>query len=133
MSPQVYLFDVELAQKVIHFYNNCFHRSIFNRFTPNQAQNTYIIERTFIQKKNRQLEKARKTSRNCFHDYKFWNILLANMPNKDRLKIERRQNYNMLAYFVKYIHGNVDVKLMNTKQVITAVLHEVLGEKCRSP
>jgi hypothetical protein len=58
LGTEVSLFDVELMKKVVHFYNNCIHRSLFNRFTLNQAQNNYIMERTYIQEKNRQQEKA---------------------------------------------------------------------------
>jgi hypothetical protein len=121
---------VELMQKLVHFYNNCIHRSLFNKFTPNKAQNSYIIECIFIQEKNRQLEKARKASLNYYPEYTPGNILLVNVPNNDRLKTKRRRNYDMLVYFVKYIHGNVEVMLMNTKQVCaTTVLHEIPCEK----
>jgi hypothetical protein len=48
LGTDVSLFDVELMQKVVNFYNNSIHRSLFNRFTLNQAQNNYIIERTYI-------------------------------------------------------------------------------------
>jgi hypothetical protein len=120
---QVSLFNVELMQKVIHFYNNSIHRSLFNRFTANQAQNNYIIVRTYIQEKNRQLEKAKKASLNYYPEYTPGNILLVNVPNKDRLKIKRRRNYDMLAYFMKYIRGNVEVMLMNTRQVLVLPLY----------
>jgi hypothetical protein len=59
IGTDVSLLDVELMQKVVHFYNNSIHRSPFNRFTPNQTQNNYIIERTYIEEKNRQLKKAK--------------------------------------------------------------------------
>jgi hypothetical protein len=108
---------------VVHFYNNTVHRSLFNRFTLNQAQNNYIIERTYIQEKNRQLEKSRKASLNYYPEYTPGNILLVNVPNKDRLKTKRRRNYNMLAYFMKYIYGNVEVKLKNTRQVFVLPLY----------
>jgi hypothetical protein len=123
LDIDVCLFEVGLIQKVVHFYNNSIHRSLFNRFTPNQGQNNYIIERMYIQEKNRQLEKAKDTWLNCYLEYKHGNILLVNIPNKDRLKTKRRQNYDQLAYFMKYIHGNVEVKLMNTKEVIVLPLY----------
>jgi hypothetical protein len=118
IRPHVFLFDVELMQKVVHFSNNSIHRSLFNRFTPNQAQNNYIIELTYIQEKNKQLEKAKKASLNYYPEYTLGNILLVNVPNKGRLKTKRRRNYDMLVYFMKYIHGNVEVMLMNTGRLM---------------
>jgi hypothetical protein len=97
IGPHVSLFDVELMQKVVHFYNNYIYRSLFIRFTPNHSQNNYIIEPTFIQEKSRQLEKARKPSLNYFPEYAPGNIFLVNVPNKDRLKTKRRRYYDMLA------------------------------------
>jgi hypothetical protein len=88
LGTKVSLFHVELMQKIVHFYNNCIHRSLFNRFTPNQARNNYIIERTFIQEKNKQLEKARKASLNYVPESTPRNILLVNVPNKDRMQTE---------------------------------------------
>jgi hypothetical protein len=123
LGTDVSLFDVELMQKVVHFYNNSIHRSLFNRFTPTQAQNNYIIERTFIQEKNRQLEKAKDASLNYYPEYTYGNILLVNIPNKDRLKTKRRRNYDKLVYFMKYIHGNVEVKLMNMGEVVVLLLY----------
>jgi hypothetical protein len=95
----------------------------FSRFTLNHEQNNYIIERIFIQKKNRQQEKAKLSSLKYYHDYKFWNILLVNIFNKDRLKTKHRQNYGSLSYFMKYFHGDVQVNLMNTNQIVILLLY----------
>jgi hypothetical protein len=116
LGTEVSLFDVEFMQKVVHFYNICIHRSLFNRFTPNKAKNNYIIERTYIQEKNRQLEKAKDISLNYYLQYNAGNILFVSIPNKDRLKTK-------LEYFVKYIHRNVEVMVMNTKEVIVLPLY----------
>jgi hypothetical protein len=123
LGTEVFMFNVGLMQKVVHFYNNYIHISLLNRFTPNQVQNNYIIEGTYIQEKNRHLEKAKNTSLNYYLQHKAGNILLVNIPNKDRLKTKRRRNYDKHTYSVKYIHGNVEVKLLNTKEVIVLPLY----------
>jgi hypothetical protein len=69
------------------------------------------------------VENAKDASLNYYPEYTYENILLVNIPNKDRLKTKRRRNYDKLTYFMKYIHGNVEVMLMNTKEVIVLPLY----------
>jgi predicted PilT family ATPase len=69
------------------------------------------------------VEKAKDASLSYYLEYTHGNILLVNIPNKDRLKTKRRRNYDKLAYFMKYIHGNVEVKLMNTGEVVVLLLY----------
>jgi hypothetical protein len=54
------------------------------------------------------LEKYKLTSLNYYPEGKSWNILLANIFKKDRLKYKHKRNYDRMAYFMKYMHGNGD-------------------------
>jgi hypothetical protein len=38
---------------IVNKYNNKIHKSLFNKFTPNQAQHNLIIEQYFIMEKQK--------------------------------------------------------------------------------
>jgi hypothetical protein len=59
LGPTVSLFDANLMRKIVYKYNNTVHKSLFNRFTPNQAQHNSMIEHVFIMEKTLELEKVK--------------------------------------------------------------------------
>jgi hypothetical protein len=106
LGPNASLFDNSLMQKVVHGYNNKIHKALFNRFTPNQAQHNSMIEHTYIIEKNLELYRV---NHNLLENYQYQpeDILLCHIPVKETIKIKRRKNFDTLAYFIKYLHGNV--------------------------
>jgi hypothetical protein len=100
-------------QKVVHPYNNKIHKALFNRFTPNQVQHNSMIEHTYIIEKNMELDRV---NHNLLEKYKYLpgDILLCHIPVKETLKIKRRKNFDTLAYFIKYLHGNVLIQICSS-------------------
>jgi hypothetical protein len=57
---------------------------------------------------------------NNFKQYQLGNYLLCHIPYEiDTIGIKRRRNFDTLARFVKYIHGNVEVEIIpSTDRVV---------------
>jgi calcineurin-like phosphoesterase family protein len=89
------------------------HKSLFNRFTPNQAQHNSMTEHVFIMEKTLELEEVKEAILWKYH-YESGDILLCHIPTKDRIHPKRRRNFDTLATFINYEHGNVLVKTYNT-------------------
>jgi hypothetical protein len=90
--------------------NNKMHKSLLNKFTPNQAQHNPIIEQTFIMEIQKEL---RDINMNNFKQHQLGDYLLSHIPYEiDILGFKRRRNFNTLARFVRYIHGNVEVEII---------------------
>jgi hypothetical protein len=104
------LFDKNLMQKVVHAYNNKIHKTLFNRFTANREQHNSMIEHTFIIEENMELYRV---NHNLMEKYQYLpgDILLCHIPVKESLRVKRRKNFHTLAYFIKYLHGNVLIQI----------------------
>jgi hypothetical protein len=112
LGLNAFLFDNNLIQKVIHAYNNKIHKALFNRFTPNQAQHNSMIEHSCIIEKNMELDRV---IHNLMEKYQYLpgDILLCHISVKESLRVKRRKNFDTLAYFIKYLHGNVVIQIYN--------------------
>jgi hypothetical protein len=122
LGPNASLFDNNLMQKVVHAYNNKIHKWLFNRFTPNQVQHNSMIEQTYIIEKNMELDRV---NHSLLEKYKYLpgDILLCHIPVKQTIKIKRRKNFDTLAYFIKYLHGNVLIQIYNTNEQIAVPIY----------
>jgi hypothetical protein len=107
------LFDKNMMQKVVHAYNNKIHKALFNRFTPNQAQHKSMIEHTYIIEKNMELDRVNHSLMEKYQ-YLPGDILLCHIPVKESLRVKRRKNFNTLAYFIKYLYGNVLIQIYSS-------------------
>jgi hypothetical protein len=45
-------------------------------------------------------------------------ILLCQIPTKERIHVKRRKNFDTLATFINYTHGNVLVLLYKTNEKV---------------
>jgi hypothetical protein len=104
-------------EMIVNKYNNKIHKSLFNKFTPNQAQHNPIIEQTFIMEKQKEL---RDINMNNFKQYQLGDYLLCHIPYEiHTLGFKRRRNFDTLARFVRYIHDNVEVEIIpSTDRVV---------------
>jgi hypothetical protein len=121
-GPNSSLFDNSLMQKVVHTYNNKIHKALFNRFTPNHAQHNSMIEHTYIIEKNMELDRV---NHSLLEKYKYLpnDILLCHIPVNQSLRIKRRKKFDTLAYFIKYLHGNVLIQIHNTNEQIAVPMY----------
>jgi hypothetical protein len=121
LGPSVITFDINLMEKIVHRYNNTIHKSLFNRFTPNQAQHNSMIEHVYIMEKNLELEKA-KEAIDTLRGYFPGDILLCRIPTKERIHAKRRKNFDSLTTFLNYTHGNVVVQpIYSNQQVVLPI------------
>jgi hypothetical protein len=109
-------------EKIVHKYNNTIHKSLFNRFTPNQAQHNSMIEHVFIMEKTLELENV-KEAISYKYTYDPGDILLCHIPTKDRIYAKRRRNFDTLAIFINYDHGNALIQPYNTNQNIVLPIY----------
>jgi hypothetical protein len=110
LGPNTSLFDNNLMQKVVHAYNNKIHKALFNKFTPNQAQYNSMIEHTYIIEKNMELDRVNHSLLEKYQ-YQPGDVLLCHIPVKESFRVKRRKNFDTLAYFIKYLHGNVLIQI----------------------
>jgi hypothetical protein len=122
LGPNASLFDNSLMQKVVHAYNNKIHKALFNRFTPNQAQHNSMIEHTYIIEKNLELNRVNHSLMEKYQ-YLPGDILLCHIPVKETIKIKRRKNFDTLAYFIKYLHGNVLIRICYSNDEIAVPIY----------
>jgi predicted metal-binding protein len=109
-------------EKIVYKYNNTIHKSLFNRFTPNEAQHNSMIEHVFIMEKTLELEEV-KEAISYTHNYNPGDILLCHILTKECIHAKRRRNFDTLAIFINYEHGNTLVQLYNTTQEIVLPIY----------
>jgi hypothetical protein len=109
-------------EKIVHKYNNTVHKSLFNRFTPNQAQPNSMIEHVFIMEKTLELEEVKEA---IYYKYNYdpGDILLCHIPTKDRIHAKRRRKFDIPATFINYEHGNVLVQPYNTNREVVLPIY----------
>jgi hypothetical protein len=67
--------------------------------------------------KNLKLEKAKEAIATK-RGYDPGDILLCNIPTKQRIHTKRRKNFHTLAIFLNYTHGNILVLLCKTNEKV---------------
>jgi calcineurin-like phosphoesterase family protein len=72
--------------------------------------------------KNLELEKAKETIA-TLRGYDPEDILLCHIPTKERIHAKRRKNFDTLATFINYTHGNVVVQLYSTNQQVVLPIY----------
>jgi hypothetical protein len=123
LGPNPSLFDNSLMQKVVHAYNNKIHKALFNRFTPNQGQHNSMIEHTYIIEKNLKLDRVNHSLMEKYQ-YQPGDILLCHIPLKETIKVKRRKNFDTLAYFIMYLHGNVLIRTCYSNDEIAVPIYD---------
>jgi hypothetical protein len=115
-----FMLSVDTVQQVVYYYNHTPHATYLNRFTPAQAQNDRDLEGWFIRRQTDNLYKIRQKQL-PFMQYVRGNVLLIHIPLvKTRLSMKkRRRNFDELALFHDYYHGNARVDLMNADLIKT--------------
>jgi hypothetical protein len=81
-----------------------------------------MIEHVFIMEKTLELENA-KDAISYTHNYNPGGILLCHIPTKERIHAKRRRNFDTLAKFINYDHGNALVQPYNTTQKIVLPIY----------
>jgi hypothetical protein len=111
-----------IVQKIVNYYNNTPHSAYKNKFSPIQVQNDNELESWFIRQQKAKLLEVLKITK---HTYKPGNILLIHRPvNKTSdLFRKRRRNFDELATFIQYVHGNVQVELKTKKVEILPIYY----------
>jgi hypothetical protein len=95
MGSSVQLYYPHIMEMIVNKYNNKIHKSLFNKFTPNQAQHNPIIEQTFIMEKQKEL---RDINMNNFKQYQLGDYLLCYIPYEiHTLGFKRRRNFDTLT------------------------------------
>jgi hypothetical protein len=76
-----------------------------------------MIEHTYIIEKNLELDRV---NHNLIEKFQYLpgDILLSHIPLKETLRIKRRKNFDTLAYFIKYLDGNVLIKTCYSNEEI---------------
>jgi hypothetical protein len=102
------------VQQIVSYYNKTPHKAYDNKFSPNQVQNDRELEAWYIRKQTRKLQEIIIAQRR-FMGYRRGNVLLVHLPlKKTNLGFKkRRRNFDELALFYDYHHGNARVELLN--------------------
>jgi hypothetical protein len=111
-----------VIQKIVNYYNNTPHSAYKNKFSPKQVQNDNELEAWFIRQQKARLLEVLKITK---FTYKPGNILLIHRSvNKTSdLFRKRRRNFDELATFIQYVHGNVQVELKSKEVVILPIYY----------
>jgi hypothetical protein len=102
------LADEDLMSQLVSYYNDSYHKSI--KMTPREMQENEELEWEYIRKMDRKLnERLHKQAIEGLHNYKPGNVLLIHLDkSKTSMKFDKhRRNFEELAVFVRYEHGNV--------------------------
>ena len=104
------------VEKVVDFYNETPHLSLkINKaiFTPLEVENNPELEGVFIRKNQEVADFVTNLQKELF-DYKPGNILLVHLDfSKTPMKfMKKRRNFNALAEFIEYQHGNVVARVL---------------------
>jgi hypothetical protein len=116
------LLDIQAVQQIVYFYNNTPHSAYDNKFTPAEAEDDIEIEGWYVRKQQRRLLDVLRLQRaNYLKSYTPECILLIHLPrDKTQEKfIKRRRNFDTLAEFIRYDHGNVVCRVLKQRTAIT--------------
>jgi hypothetical protein len=110
--------DKEIIQKAVNEYNHTPHLAFNKEFTPYEVQFYRDLEEYFIRQHTEELEDInKKQSEAKLFDYKLYNVLLIHLdlPKTPQMFKKQRREFNKLAIFKGYEHGNVKCSLLNLK------------------
>jgi hypothetical protein len=109
------MFFLHVVQDVVDYYNNTPHKAYKNKFTPTQAQHDGELESWFIREQQMHLLDVLKIQDTHFGKYESGNVLLIHIERQKTKKLfeKRRRNFDNLAIFHRYVHGNVMVEPLN--------------------
>jgi hypothetical protein len=115
-----YLLYPSVVLKVVDYYNNTPHSAYKNKFTPQQVQNDLELEAWYIREQQLRLLDSLQLQQKSFRRYQSGDVLLVHRPlgKTTELFRKRRRNFDELALFVEYDHGNVKAKLWKTQRYI---------------
>jgi hypothetical protein len=57
------------------------------------------------------------------YQYQPGDILLCHIPAKETLRVKRRKNFDTLAHFIKYLHGNVLIRTCYSNNEIAVPIY----------
>jgi hypothetical protein len=114
-----FLLMPEYVQQIVDYYNNTPHSAYENNFTPRDVMNDKELELWYIRKQMRELVAVVKRQRQVFQGYEKGNVLLIHIPlNKTNIVFQKRRlNFDELAIFYDYNHGNVRIELLNANLI----------------
>jgi hypothetical protein len=126
-----------VVQDVVDYYNNTPHKAYMNKFTPTQVQNDKELESWFIREQQMRLTDVLKLQNLKFGNYEPGNVLLIHITRQKTRKMfeKRRRNFDNLAIFHRYVHGNVMVEPLNENlqpgkhYIIIPIFHTQLASK----
>jgi hypothetical protein len=105
-----------IIDQIVHYYNNTPHTAYKNKFTPYQVQFDKDLETWYIRNQTLELRRVITTQKNNnLLNYQRGNILQIHIPvEKTPLLFKKRiRNFDNLAEFIDYHHGNVRVRLLD--------------------
>jgi hypothetical protein len=113
-----YLLYPSVVLKIVEYYNNTPHSAYKNKFTPYQVQNDLELEAWYIREQQLRLFDSLKLQQKSFQRYQPGDVLLIHRPlgKTTELFRKRRRNFDELALFEEYDHGNVKVRLWKTQR-----------------
>jgi hypothetical protein len=108
------LLKPEYVLQIVDYYNTTPHTAYKNKFTPQDVQEDRELESWYIRRQSSRLLEI-KRMQTQFMQYKRGNVLLIHLPlAKSNLAFrKRRRNFDELALFYDYSHGNVRCTLLN--------------------
>jgi hypothetical protein len=113
----VLLYYPEIVLQVVDYYNNTPHAAYKNKFTPQQVQNDYELEAWYIRTQQLKLFDA-LLQQQSLRKFKPGDIVLVHRPlgKTPESFRKRRKNFDELATFIRYVEGNVEVKLFKLNE-----------------
>jgi hypothetical protein len=112
----------DVVNQIVYFYNNTPHSAYDNMFTPTEAHFDSEIEGWYVRKQQRRLVDVLRLQRSDYlNTYTPKCILLIHLPYSKTSKkfVKRRRNFDTLAEFIRYDHGNVVCRLLKEVRPIT--------------
>jgi hypothetical protein len=114
IDRNILLYFPEVVLQIVDYYNNTPHSAYKNKFTPQQVQNDRELEAWYIRTQQLKLFDVLKQQQKSFRRYNQGDLLIVYRPlgKTDEVFKKRRRNFQELAMFEKYDHGNVVVRLL---------------------
>jgi hypothetical protein len=116
IDRNILLYFPEVVLQIVDYYNNTPHSAYKNKFTPQQVQNDLELEAWYIRTQQMKLYDVLQRQQKSFRRYNDGDLLIVYRPlgKTDEVFKKRRRNFQELALFEKYDHGNVVVRLLTS-------------------
>jgi hypothetical protein len=113
----VLLYYPEIVLQIVDYYNNTPHAAYKNKFTPQEVQHDHELEAWYIRTQQLKLYDTLLQQQDL-HKFEFGDIVLIHRPlgKTDEAFKKRRRNFDELATFIRYVDGNVEVKLFKLNE-----------------